>query len=335
MTYRYEDIHGHARNIDSLRSARERGRVAHAYLFAGPEGVGKELVARTFIGSLLCESEGADAPCGTCRSCERVGRQVHPDVLVLEADGKFIKIDAVRGITRIVAYKPIEGAVRCVLIREADQLHEAAANALLKTLEEPSAHTIFVLTSSAPQRLLDTILSRCQVLRFGRLTHESVRRILETHEEIAAEVIPGAIGMANGSAGAALRMADEGILEKRTHWFSVLARLGECREGEMLGFGEELGKEKKEMPLYLGLIRSWFRDVMVLQAGQSEKDLTNEDWSEGLEQQAKKMSVTGVLEALSLVDEIERSLGMNVNARLAAERLFLGLYAHASGGTHA
>lgn len=332
MTWTYKKVEGHGLCIDALRAAVVRERVAHAYLFAGPEGIGKELVARAFMATQLCEAPVDGAACGVCKACEKVGRGAHPDVMVLEADGKFIKIEAVRNVTKVVAYPPIEGKRRVVLIREADQLHEAAANALLKTLEEPSGHTMFVLTSSHPTRLLDTIISRCQVLRFNRLTSDEVETVLKRTEDVQENMIPSAVGMANGSVGEALQYAHEDVVERRRHLYEILSHLTDREEVDMLSIGEEFAKDKKEVRLQLGMIRSWYRDLMVVQSGADLGLVTNRDWVDALADLGKAMSAKDVLNGLALVDEVEASLRFNVNARLAAERLFLGLYAGAMGG---
>ena len=326
MHLRYEDIQGHDRVIDSLRAAVRRQRVAHAYLFAGPEGVGKETLARTFVAGLLCHQPNEGGPCGGCGACDKIARGSHPDVLCLEPDGKFIKIEAVRKMTKMVPYKPIEGRCRAVLIPHADRLHEAAANALLKTLEEPSQHTIFVLTTASPQSLLDTIISRCQMIRFNRLSSEAIESILKGLEGVEEEFVQSAIGMANGSVGRALMLANSEMVERRTSLYERLARLSEMTEFEMLSFGEDFAREKKELATQFGLLRSWYRDVLVAQTGAQSDMLTNRDWTDALKAHGKGLEARKILECLRLIDEVESSLRVNVNARLAGERLFLGLF---------
>ena len=168
------EIIGHQQTLAALKRARETDAFHHAYLFAGPDGVGKRRVAEWVAALVNCDEVGA--PCGACRSCHRVldPEATHPDVLILEPDGRQITIAQVRELIRTVPYPPIEATYRVVIIDPADAIGEAAANALLKTLEEPPSKTRFVLVSSRPDALLITIRSRCQRITFGRLTEEQV-----------------------------------------------------------------------------------------------------------------------------------------------------------------
>ena len=136
-TMSFASIVGHESVISGLRTSYEKARVSHAYLFRGPAGVGKKRLAMAFAQLLNCEnpSVGPDA-CGQCRPCRLLQDERHPDLNVIEPDGQFIKIDTIRNIHKSLRFKPVAGKWRITLIHQADRLHEAAANALLKTLEE-------------------------------------------------------------------------------------------------------------------------------------------------------------------------------------------------------
>ena len=155
-------------------------RVGHAMLFEGPEGVGKTTIAMAVAASLACLTPTAEGDaCNDCRSCRALERGEHPDVARLERQGREIKIDQVRTATARLRYDPLVGRAKVLLVLEADRLREEAANALLKTLEEPSSRTHFLLVSSRPQLLLHTIRSRCQTLRFGPLAEGDLVSILQ------------------------------------------------------------------------------------------------------------------------------------------------------------
>src|SRR5262245_14437977 len=155
MTFR--EIIGHRRLTTLIARAIARESLPPTLLFAGPSGVGKWAVARATAQALNClepvkqHGDLAVDACGKCRSCDRIARGVHVDVVSLEPDDKAtIKIDAVRDVLGTTAFKPFEGRKRVVLIREADTLLDAAQNALLKSLEEPPAGTMFILTTAVP-----------------------------------------------------------------------------------------------------------------------------------------------------------------------------------------
>ncbi len=137
------DILGHDRAIGALRRAHAAGRLHHAYLFSGPEGVGKRSTAAALAGLVNCEQPQGDLntldACGRCSACLKLAAGQHPDLLVIEPEGRFIKIDQVRAVSAATRFRPYEGARRFVLVDKADALHEAAANALLKTLLKKKA----------------------------------------------------------------------------------------------------------------------------------------------------------------------------------------------------
>lgn len=183
---RLSEIIGHDGPRTMLLQAVARDAVHHAYLFEGPDGVGKRQVAYGFAALMGCTARapGEDA-CGACRHCRRIlamaadpAASPHPDVLSVAPDGKQIKVAQIRELLKIVPFPPIEAAYRVVIIEPADLLGDEAANALLKTLEEPPSRTRFILITNRPPALLTTIRSRCQRVRFGRLRDEELRQVL-------------------------------------------------------------------------------------------------------------------------------------------------------------
>ena len=177
----FRDVVGHVRLIDLLSRSVASSTLPPSLLFAGPAGIGKRLTALAVAQALNCtdgsqftvHGSGADA-CGVCAACTRIARGVHPDVLfVSPGDSGAIKIDQVRDIVDRAQYRPFEGRRRAVIIDEADVLVHPAQNALLKTLEEPTPSSVFILVSARPYMLLPTVLSRCPQLRFRPLSAAS------------------------------------------------------------------------------------------------------------------------------------------------------------------
>ena len=238
----------------TLRNALERGRVHHAYRFEGPPGVGKELVAFELARALLCEASEASGPCQVCGSCQRVSTisgeepnvPLHPDVVLVarglyppsaigrdRAETSAISVDQIRSVVLSRAgYRPHEGRAMVVIIRDAEEMTVSAANALLKTLEEPQSGTYFILLTARPKQLLDTIRSRTLPLRFGPLPDQVVEDILAEHgapRELAA--------LAQGSASVALLLAQPDRMQGRNHFVdSALSAI----DAEDLAHGIEL-----------------------------------------------------------------------------------------------
>lgn len=200
-------IRGQDAAIRSLRGAVRSGRVGGAYLFAGPLGVGKRTAARAFAAALLCEAPADGEACGRCRACGKVARGSQPDLLTVDVEEgkKEISVDQVRAeIVAHMKYSPYEARRRVVLISAADDLSASAANSLLKSMEEPGANTHFVLVSSEAHRLLPTIRSRCQEVRFAPLTDETVVEILVSRGTPEDDARRAAL-FAGGSVGRALQ----------------------------------------------------------------------------------------------------------------------------------
>ncbi len=269
----FADVLGQEPAVATLRRALESGRVHHAYRFEGPDGVGKELCARALAQSLVCER--GPLACGECSACRRAVTfsddeprvPLHPDVVLVQrglyrgllggssSEATGISIEQIRRIVLSrVGFTPHEGRALVFIVRAADELTAQAANALLKTLEEPSQRTHFVLLTSRPSRLLDTIRSRTLPVRFGPLSEAHVAEILR-----ARKLDPAAARLAQGSASLALLLADPERQGEREAFisaaFEALAapdlvpalKLAEARRGERQELGELLGHFAQEL----------------------------------------------------------------------------------------
>lgn len=203
----FADLHGQDRAVAVLRAAMGRGRLHHALLFTGPAGVGKRTAALAVASALNCEVAPGEG-CGTCQVCSRIADGLHPDVITLVREGaaQIVPIETVRAqVVAAVGLPPHEARERVFLIDEATALQPAAANALLKTLEEPPARTRFILMTVAPDQLLPTIRSRCQRIGFAPLAAEARRAIGGAEVEpvvAAARALLAAVG--RGEPGAAI-----------------------------------------------------------------------------------------------------------------------------------
>ncbi len=168
----WDEVVGQEHVKDVLRPALERGRIGHAYLFSGPRGVGKTTTARLIAMTVNCRTPGVK-PCGSCDACKSVIAGRHPDVLEIDAASNN-SVDDVRDLREKVALQPMLGDKKVYILDEAHMMSKSAFNALLKTLEEPPSHAVFVLATTEPERLPPTILSRCQHYRFRRLSAEEI-----------------------------------------------------------------------------------------------------------------------------------------------------------------
>ena len=255
----FRDVVGQPLAVEMLRRGLAQGRLHHALLFFGPDGVGKELAAFSLACAVACEREPGEG-CGSCPACHRVltssaeGARVplHPDVLVVERGlyskeiiGKDEKTDvSVDQIRRVVLervnFPPHEARERVVIVRRAEEMSPGAANALLKTLEEPPSHTRFVLLSARPGELLPTIRSRTQPIRFAPLADEHIVAILVSRG-VSRELAEQAAGLAGGSVEAAAARAAPEQSEERTRAIEALQRAASAPLHEALEVTSEYG----------------------------------------------------------------------------------------------
>jgi DNA polymerase-3 subunit delta' len=205
---RFSEIRDQEQAAATLERAIASGKVAHAYLFVGPRGVGKRMTARILAAALCCDG-AAPLPCGACAHCRKIAASTHPDVRFLGApEGKHrIPIEAVREAERWLAVSPHEARAKILVVDPAEEMTDAAANAILKTLEEPRSGSFIVLVTSAASALLPTVRSRCQIVRFRPLGDETVASILAAEgadpetARVAARLSGGSLERARQQSG--------------------------------------------------------------------------------------------------------------------------------------
>jgi len=210
---RFDEVVGQEHVKDVLLAALRLGRVGHAYLFSGPRGVGKTTTARLLAMAVNCDAEAPERPCGACESCLLVQRGDHPDVIELDAASNN-SVEDVRDLREKVRLASLRGGRRVWVLDEAHMLSRAAANALLKTLEEPPPGLVFVLATTEPEKLPPTVLSRCQHFRFRRLSVEQIRsKLARLASEAGVEADEDALALVARAADGAMRDA-ESLLER-------------------------------------------------------------------------------------------------------------------------
>lgn len=327
---------GHDRVIDTLRQAHAGDTVHHAMLFAGPAGVGKFTIARAFAAMMNCtdRAPGGDA-CGVCKSCRRIlGNEQdrgggHPDVFEVRPDGRQIKIAQIRDLIRVVAFPPIEANVRVVIIEPADALGEEAANALLKTLEEPSSHTRFILVSSSPDALLITIRSRCQRVLFGRIPDDALAGLLEARFKVTPEQARDSASVADGSLGEALALLEDPVMSQRNE---LLARLLAIPPGDALAcfaLAADLYDLRSRIRTVLDVLARLYRDVLLVRVGAlALEDVAHPALKPQIEAAVSRYGVRALMARVDLIEDTRHGIvERNLNPRLSLERMVLALTA--------
>jgi DNA polymerase-3 subunit delta' len=336
----FRDVVGHVRLIDLLSRSVAGGTLPPSLLFAGPAGIGKHLTALAVAQALNCtqgskfkvHGSGPDA-CGTCAACSRIARGVHPDVLfVAPGDSGAIKIDQVREIIDRAQYRPFEGRRRVVVIDEADALVHPAQNALLKTLEEPTPSSVFILVTAHPDMLLPTVLSRCPQLRFRPLSAADIATALMARGRSEAEARAVA-ATADGSLGQALQASAGELVESRELAQRVLEKVAtqhdparRVESAQQLMTKPPSGvTERDQLATHLRAMAVLLRDVEVLATGADERTLANADVRPALERLTTAYRGERGTRAFAAVDRALFALQRNAGAKLVADWLVLQL----------
>lgn len=320
----FDSIIGHERQKNILRQALQNQRVAHAYLFEGPDGIGKRLMALALARALLCPKGNG---CGDCPSCRKVDHNNHPDLHFLDSDGTTIKIDQVRTLQQQLSLRPLEGTYRICLIDGAEQFNPAAANALLKTLEEPQPNTVIILLSSQPEALLVTIRSRCQRLPFQRLPKQQLAEILAERLELPETEAAVLAALSNGSFKKALGQNRDLYLQQRRELLRSLLALSAGSTVPTFKLAEQLAAEKEHLTEIIEIFQAFFRDLLLLKHGRPETELVNLDIKETLYRQLECETSHSLLQKLDALDAGRYYLKRNVNRQLAVEIMLMRMNA--------
>jgi DNA polymerase-3 subunit delta' len=316
---------GHQWAVDMLRQHVARHETRHAYLFAGPSGLGRRTLALRFAQALNCAQPiSSGEPCGTCRDCKQTEAMQHPDLAIVQADaeGGTLKVDQVRAVQHAFSLKPYQGKFRVALFLRFQEANANAANALLKTLEEAPAHAVLILTADSPDGLLPTIVSRCEVLRLRPSDLDTVVAFLKKHgaQEEQARLIAHISG---GKPGYAWRLLqDEKLLNARLERLDDLGSLLPASRVAKFAYADKLSKDKDAMRQTILLWLSYWRDVL-RQTAKADLPLANIDRAAEIEALAARLDLGTARRVVSDLERALTRLEHNVNPRLLAEVMLL------------
>ncbi len=322
-------IYGNQQARARLERATLGNAVSHAWLLTGPSDIGKTTLALEFARLLQCTGRAPTDgdPCGECASCRKIAHGAHPDVALVEPEkGKrTLGIDIVREMIRMASLAPTEGRWRIFVIPDIERMAPAGMNALLKTLEEPAPQVILLLTSSEPETLLPTVLSRCQIVPMLPLSPDEVARALSERWQVSDTEARALAGLANGRLGWAVRAAEKPELrEQRIHELEELAGLATASRDERLRRAGALGTDVESARRVLELWTLWWRDV-VLAAGGASHLVTSGALRTQAERLGRALGVERAQAFLRALLDAQLALEANANPRLTMEVLALDL----------
>jgi DNA polymerase-3 subunit delta' len=331
----WHSIIGHEWAVQLLSGAIAHGRTGHAYLITGPERVGKTTLARTFAQALNCQATSQSArPCGQCRSCQLIAIDRHPDVRLLlpELSGRgrlTLKIDAVRSLQRDLNLAAYEARFKVAILRNFDAATTSAANAFLKTLEEPPGKVILLLTAKDADTLLPTITSRCRTINLRPLPIHLIEESLQDRWQVEPEQAWLLAHLSDGRLGWAVRASqDESLLAAREAQLEHLYQVVVGSRASRFELAEKLSRKPEDLPGEIKSWLSWWRDVNLMYHQKAQDrdgmiPITNIDQQAYLERMARTWNREEIEASLMQTNLALWQLAHNANVRLVLENLFL------------
>ena len=312
----FVELLGQHRARSLLQRSLLSGRIAHAYLFRGPPGVGKKLYAAAMARAINCRTAGPAGICNECSSCRKFISGNHPDYRIEKPEKEAIRIEQIRELSKVLTYPPYESTRRVVVVEDVHTMRPEAANCMLKTLEEPPENNVLILTAETSRNVLPTISSRCQVVPFFALTQEDTARILKTKHGLNDEQATLLSRLAEGSPGKALLL---NTTEMVSIWEGVVDVLSDDRYqqarhcGTILKWAQKMADLKENLGPLLGLLRLWLRDL--LNENEEVEHQHGDRWR----------SSERIFQGFAAIDQAERELARNCNRALVCEILLFRL----------
>lgn len=312
---------GHEWATNLLAKSIENDNLSHAYLFTGPSNIGKTTLALDLASALNCH--GSSSPCGECVACRKIAAGTHPDVRVLSGENKAIGIDQIRQLQREATLSPFEGNWRVHVLCDFQNATTEAANCLLKTLEEPPAYEVLVLTAPEADLLLPTVVSRCQPLTLRLLSTTKIRDALQNSFAVPREKAELLARLSGGRIGWAISaIQDDSVLTSLHDNLNSLVSLLKVKGTHRWSHIDSLDQKPGALKATLDLWSCWWRDVLMLKMGCKDQMINlNTDYE--LSEAANNFSPEEIYDVLKATLETQRQLQHNANVRLALEVLFL------------
>jgi DNA polymerase-3 subunit delta' len=333
----FSNVLGQERAKRFLAKVMAREKIPHAYLFTGISGIGKTTTARALAMALNCRQAVDGEGCGHCMPCRQLKSGNFPDFLTIRPQGRNIKINQIRDFQRTLSFAPVSGRYRVSVIDRAESMTAEAANAFLKTLEEPPPGNILILNTTESYDLLPTIVSRCQRVPFQPLPVDGMIDWLANERDLNVETATILAMISAGSLGRVLLMMDNDFLNKRKDWLVRLVELPGLSNEKAFAMGlecaEEGGKAGNDMSEVWGgglrdmlsVWETWYRDLLLVKIGGMDHLIVNVDFSSELKNMVDNFKIDNLWKSVFILDQAQRDLHQMRNTKLVMEFTVLRL----------
>ncbi len=329
----FTNIVGHEQIILHLKNAVAMGKVSHAYIFAGEDGAGKNLLAGAFAMTLQCEKTGqacGEPPerqnaCGTCRSCIQAASDNQPDIIRVTHEKAGIGVDDIRAqVNNDIQIKPYSSPYKIYIVDEAEKLTEQAQNALLKTIEEPPEYAVILLLTNNLNALLPTIQSRCVTLKLQTVNQDVIKEYLMLHYQVPDYQAGVSAVFAQGNVGKAVEYALSGeFAEMRQDVLHLLKYIDDMELYEILDALKRIAEQKDRVYDYLDFMIIWYRDVLMFKVTRDPNLLVYRNEYPDISKQANIRTYEGIEIIIAAIEKAKIRLNANVNFDIAIELMLL------------
>ncbi|NLK88237.1 MAG: DNA polymerase III subunit [Clostridiaceae bacterium] len=322
----FKDVIGQREVIGSLERSLSEGRIGHAYIFSGPAGIGKKTIARIFAGLLLCDAPQNASVCGSCRPCLMMENGSNPDYHSIICEELSIGVDLIREIQSDVVLKPMYSKRKVYIVEEAEKMTEQAQNCLLKTFEEPPGYVVVILLTTNYDKLLETVRSRAQHIKFGKYTREQVCQVLMDRYGSDDGTLGLAADYSDGNIGTALELAGFGEFSKlRDQMLELLPRVAHGETKSILDFSSFMDNNKYNADMLFDIMLLYYRDLLVMSETGYEKMLINSDKKDIIFNNARKYSSNRLISNIEAIGAARRALKQNAGYQLVIDNLLIKL----------
>lgn len=328
----FKSVAGQKEIISSLENAIKNEKIGHAYMFCGPAGIGKRMMARIFAGLLLCQNptiskyDQDESTCGSCTACRLFAEGSDPDFYMLTAEENSISVEEIRKLQSDILIRPLYSKRKVYLIEEADKMTVQAQNCLLKTLEEPPCYAVIILTVSNEDALLETIRSRVSRYSFRKNTDEEVRNVIRSRLGDKVGDMDFIISYSGGIIGTAIELAaSEEFTHIRQRVFEIVEKLAKPKLLDVFEVYDFFEDNKNSIETIFDIMILFYRDILVASKHRNENILINSDKKDMIFNNISKYTTAKLVKNIEVIEMARKDLKYNANFQLAIEMMLMKL----------